>query len=414
MKKIKETKDVITYELNDLTKIYVIKMAETEQTYVEMFFNVGSFDLNLKANNEIINFPSGIAHFLEHMMFHMSSGEDQFSVFSKKGFDANAMTSFERTIYMFTATKDLHDGIDLLLNMLDDPYFTKSRVELETKIIEEEIKMYNNDLQTNMYNDLINNMYYVHPIKYDIGGTIESINEITNEKLYDFYKYFYQPKNRSLLICGKVDINKLEKHLSKYKNNNKSVSFELIHTEEPENIIKAFEEKNKEVNIPKMMLGVKLRSDNNVKDSIVLDILLTMLFSTSSEFYEKLVNKALINRNFFYESNYYRDLFGFLMFGESTNINELINEIKAVLLDENIYLNETDFNRLKRVYKARFIYSLNNPITLGRLYLTYLQIGVDYFSINDLIDEVEFSDILKMHEIIKPENISILVYKKAK
>lgn len=413
MKKIRETNEVISYELSNKTQVHVIKMEETEQTYVEMFFHVGSIDLKIKANNEIITFPEGIAHFIEHMMFHMPHG-DQFSLFNKKGFSSNAMTSFERTVYMFKATENLLEGIDLLLDMVDVPYFMEDRVKLETNIIEEEIKMYNNDIKTIMYNNLLENMYYNHPIKHDIGGTISSINKINAEMLNDFYKYFYQPTNRELLICGKVNIEELEAHLEKYNNKlTHKADFEVVFDEEPDELIKQYEIVYHDVELPKMIMGVKLKSTTSVKDSIILDLFLELLFSKTSDFYEHLVNEKLINRNFFYEASYYRKIFGFLIFGETKNIEELVDKIKNAILVDNGYLNEEDFTRLKKVYQANLIYTLDHPVRLGRLYLNFKQTGIDMFKINELINTVEFSDIVNFSKTITEDNISVLIYKKA-
>ena len=43
-------------------------------------------------------------------------------------------------------------------------------------------------------------MYKSHPVKIDIAGTIDSINQITKEDLYSCYNTFYHPNNMLLLL----------------------------------------------------------------------------------------------------------------------------------------------------------------------------------------------------------------------
>ena len=47
---------------------------------------------------------------------------------------------------------------------------------------------------------ILENMYKSHPVKIDIAGTIDSINQITKEDLYSCYNTFYHPNNMLLLL----------------------------------------------------------------------------------------------------------------------------------------------------------------------------------------------------------------------
>ena len=50
---------------------------------------------------------------------------DAFAKFAKTGANANAFTSFDRTCYLFTATQQLDESLDVLLGMVGHPYFTE-------------------------------------------------------------------------------------------------------------------------------------------------------------------------------------------------------------------------------------------------------------------------------------------------
>lgn len=67
-----------------------------------------------------MHLPAGVAHFLEHKMFEDEDG-DAFAKFAKTGANANAFTAFDRTCYLFTATEQLDESLDVLLGMVGHP-----------------------------------------------------------------------------------------------------------------------------------------------------------------------------------------------------------------------------------------------------------------------------------------------------
>ena len=108
-------------------------------TYVELSVPFGALDLNYKVNDQTFQTPYGTAHFLEHKVFAMPDG-DAFSEFSKMGVDANAMTSYNQTSYLFMATQNVMEALDYLLKMIDTPFVTDENVTSEKSIIAEELK----------------------------------------------------------------------------------------------------------------------------------------------------------------------------------------------------------------------------------------------------------------------------------
>ena len=62
-------------------------------------------------------------------------------------------------------------------------------------------------------------MFHEHPVKIDIAGTIESIDEITAEHLYECYETFYHPSNMVLFVVGAVDPEEMMTFIKKNQNN---------------------------------------------------------------------------------------------------------------------------------------------------------------------------------------------------
>jgi predicted Zn-dependent peptidase len=176
--------------------VYILPKKGFSKTFVTFTTKYGSIDNTFTpmGQNDVVNVPDGIAHFLEHKMFEKEDG-DVFQKFSGFGASANAFTSFTRTAYLFSSTNHLYENTETLLNFVQEPYFTASTVEKEKGIIGQEITMYDDLPDWRLYFGTIDNMYHNHPVKIDIAGTIESIDKITAEHLYTCYETFYHPSN---------------------------------------------------------------------------------------------------------------------------------------------------------------------------------------------------------------------------
>ena len=163
----------------------------------------GSIDRRFCLDGTETDLPAGVAHFLEHKMFEDEDG-DAFAKYAKTGANANAFTSFDRTCYIFTATEKIDESLDVLLGMVNHPYFTEQTIAKEQGIIGQEIKMYDDSPDWRLVTGLCENLYFRHPIRSDIAGTCESIAEITPEMLYRCCRAFYAPNNMVLAAAGNV------------------------------------------------------------------------------------------------------------------------------------------------------------------------------------------------------------------
>ena len=177
-------------------------------THVIYATRFGSIDRDFRLDDKEVHLPAGVAHFLEHKMFEDQDG-DAFAKFAKTGANANAFTAFDRTCYLFTATEQLDESLDVLLEMVGKPYFTQQTIDKEQGIIGQEIKMYDDSADWRLITGLCECLYHSHPIRSDIAGTCESIATITPEMLYDCCKAFYAPNNMVLAAAGNTTMEQI-------------------------------------------------------------------------------------------------------------------------------------------------------------------------------------------------------------
>jgi predicted Zn-dependent peptidase len=389
-------------------------------TYVELSVPYGAINLSFKKNQTIINTPAGTAHFFEHKIFAMPDG-DAFSRFSMLGADANAMTSYEQTSYLFVTTESVIPALSHLLHMIDTPYFTDENVNAEKKIIAEELKMYLDDPNVMMQNRLMENMYHNHPIKYDIGGTLSSIEEITKETLLTVHETLYQHKNRLLVIAGKVNLDEIESFLKSYDQLSirSSFPFKNVIPKEPKHVVKKYETIKNDHSIDRLMIGIKLKPrkqtpKEQVKRELCLSMVLNMVLGQSSMMYQSLLSEKLINQSFYVSTNFEKEAENIIIFSETKKVNQLkkrlIDLLTNHLKDEITF---EAFKRYQKVYLGQFIYALNHLETKANLYAKYKHLGISLFDVVDLIHDVKEEDIEIVTQEIQKRYMSILIYKKA-
>ena len=86
--------------------------------------------------------------------------------------------------------REYADGTLEKFHRLDDGnqrLLLKWLIQKERGIIAQEIKMYEDDPNWRCWFNLFNSLFIDAPIKHDIAGTVESIQEITPELLYNCY-----------------------------------------------------------------------------------------------------------------------------------------------------------------------------------------------------------------------------------
>src|SRR5690625_3411583 len=118
--------------------VFILPKRGFKKTYAVFSTKYGSIDNHFQVEGEAkLKVPDGVAHFLEHKMFEEPTG-DIFAQFAAQGASANAFTSFDRTAYLFSATEQIENNIETLLNFVQNPYFTDENVEKEKGRSEEQ------------------------------------------------------------------------------------------------------------------------------------------------------------------------------------------------------------------------------------------------------------------------------------
>lgn len=350
--------------------IYVYPKEGFLSTYALFGAKYGSINTAFeKEDGQQAVVPDGIAHYLEHKLFECEDG-DAFAKYAKTGASANAYTSFDKTCYLFSCTDNFEESLKILLDFVQEPYFTDETVQKEQGIIGQEIRMYDDDPNWRVSFNLLGALYKNHPVKIDIAGTVETIADITPQKLYDCYNGFYNLHNMALTIVGgKAKLDVVLPICDKYLKESPEKRVESTFPKEPDEIAEEYVEQKFPVSIPLFQLGFKepvSKERLTDKEMAESEILLYAIGSGSSKMYESLEKQGLINNTFEYE-HFEGPFYSSVLFGgESKNPKAAARIIKEYI--ENLKasgISEKDFEIAQRAVYGENIAALNNNGTVA-------------------------------------------------
>ena len=404
IKVFKQMDEKVYYEkLDNGMQVYLMPKAGFNKTYAAFTTKYGSIDNHFVplGADEPIRVPDGIAHFLEHKLFEKED-YDVFEKFSESGASSNAFTSFTRTCYLFSTTSDVEANLETLLDFVQAPYFTAETVEKEKGIIEEEIKMYDDNADFKAYFGVLNNLYVNHPIKIDIAGTVESIYKITADDLQVCYDTFYHPSNMILFVVGDIDPEDLI-HVIRENQDAKGYAdapeIKRIFPEEPAYVATEAREIKMQVSTPKVFVGTKgvvcdkMSAKEMLRIDLALDVLLEILFGSSSDYYEEILNEELANESFGFEASHEQAASFCLVGGDTARPDDLAASIKERLLSvAGFELDEDEFLRIKRKKTGQFLSALNSVEFIANRFTEYAFNGLTLFDVVDTLEDLQVAD----------------------
>lgn len=268
-------------------------------THAILATRFGSIDRYFRVGEKEIRLPAGVAHFLEHKMYEDEDG-DAFAKFARTGANANAFTSFDRTCYLFTATEQVDESLDVLLGMIAHPYFTPETIAKEQGIIGQEIKMYDDSPEWRLVFGIYQNLYQNHGIGEDIAGSTQSIAEITPEMLYACTDAFYRPQNMVLAVAGNVTLEMVLDACARADIPSRTAPVKRLVCEEPAGVKTHESEIRMAVAKPLVGLGFKETpiAETDIRAALICDILPELVCGGTTPLYRRLYDEGLISPDF--------------------------------------------------------------------------------------------------------------------
>ena len=424
MEKIMALKDETIFEtkLKSGLKVAIHPKPEFYNILVSFQVDFGGADLNFEVGGKEINIPAGVAHFLEHLLFH-NRNVDLPEFFAENSADINAYTSKSITAYKFKTRNNIETLLNVFLSNFSEFDVPEKIIEKERKIIKHELMMSDDSVHFDMHQKLNRMLYSDYSIYSDVGGTISDIRKIDFDVLKLAFDTFYHPENVSLVITGNVDPEKILSIIENHNYNNLNwPKFNQI-----KNIIK--DDKRKihhqtkyvaNALQPMISFAVKIPRkyfivENKEYLHIVIGTIISNAFGMGSHNFDYLEKQKLMNVSFFTKLVLEKE-YGYFNIYIQTNkvrryqktITELLLKIASNPLDEEFFT----------VNKKNII---GNYITLFDSISRSHEILCNCVNENIRIDQylqhildLNMEDLDSLRHIFNPENIYSLTYLKPK
>ncbi|ETT52235.1 EF-P 5-aminopentanol modification-associated protein YfmH [Paenibacillus sp. FSL H7-689] len=410
--------ETLYYEVMDNgLHVYILPKPGFQKTYATFATKYGSVDNHFQVEGqEEVKVPDGIAHFLEHKMFEEPTG-DIFATFASHGASANAFTSFDQTVYLFSATEYVNGNIQTLVNFVQNPYFTDQNVEKEKGIIGQEIDMYADNPDWRVYFGLIEAMYQKHPVHIDIAGTVESIRTITKEMLYECYNTFYHPSNMLLFVVGGVDpqeVIDMVRSNQEQKDYKPQGSIQRFFEPEPEQVGEARREAKLAVSLPKCLFGFKetdvgLTGEQLLRRDMTTQLMMDLLFGSSTRLFQKLYDEDLISDSFGHEYNSSPQYAFSAIGGDTKDPDQLLARIREevdAIVEKGF--DSTDFERARKKKIGGYLRMLNSPENIAHEFTRQQFRGGDFFNMLPLYESITLEDVnLRLREHIRWDHLAV-------
>lgn len=401
MNKIKTITDEIIYHetLANGLPVYVMPKPGFKKKYAMFATNYGSLDSQFTVGGQTIKVPDGIAHFLEHKMFE-EEDIHVFDRFADYGASVNAYTSYTITSYLFSTTDNFSPAFQELLRFVQSAYLTEENVAKEKGIIEQELRMYDDDPDRRIYRNLLTALYHKHPIKLDVGGTVASIQDINVENLTQCYQLFYQPQNMSVFAIGDFDPQEVVNLAADATRNwrYEVTDVKRIYPEEPREIVQAKIEQKLSVSQPRYYLGFKdqpqATGTDLLKQHVAMGMIWRMLAAKSSPVYEALYDQGVIDDSFGASFQATPSYAFSLVGGETDEPEKLDQQLRTAItkLQKN-KISAADVERMKRRSLGNYIAAFDSLEYIANSFINHQFNDTSFIEIPHIIESITADDV---------------------
>jgi zinc protease len=334
---------------------------------------------------------SGIAHFLEHLMFKATEKipTGEFSkIVARLGGQDNAFTSHDATAYFQRISKDrLRTIMQMEADRMQNLKLEEKEVLTERDVIlEERRSRIDNNPSSVLDEQMSAALYQNHPYGVPVIGWMHEIAKLSREDALSYYKRYYAPNNAILVVSGDVTPDEV-----------KALATEIFSPLKPSDGIKARARPKEPEHRAARRLELKdpragkstltryylapsyITADKG--DGEALDLLMKITAQGStSRLYQKLVveDKIASSASGWYSGSGLDSgkIAISAVAADGFGLDKIEAAMDAVIADVKAKgVTEEELTRAKKLYMADFVYESDSQSTLARRYGWGLVVG---------------------------------------
>lgn len=259
--------DIERHILSNGMHVVALVDDSTPITTVNLLYKVGSRNENPDR--------TGLAHFMEHLMFTGSENAPDFDQeLQCVGGENNAFTDDDITNYYINLpVQNIETAFWLESDRMNNLLLTPEAVEVQRKVVMEEFKQ---RCLNQPYGDLAHLKsalaYKVHPYQWPtIGKELSHIENASIDEIKNFYHRHYTPDNAILSVVGNIDPQKVFQLAEKWFSHITSHSNVALVPQEPKQIERRT--LSVERNVPADVISINYHMGNRLsREFYVLDM----------------------------------------------------------------------------------------------------------------------------------------------
>jgi zinc protease len=334
---------------------------------------------------------SGLAHFLEHLMFkgtEKNPGESFSADVAEIGGQENAFTASDYTgFYQRVPREHLKEMMALEADRMTGLVLTDEVVRPELNVVLEELNMrIANNPSARLGVQIDAALYLNHPYGRPVIGWRHEVEQLSRDDALAFYRRFYTPNNAVVIVAGDVSADEVKAD-AEATYGKVEVRTNIAQRDRPKEPVQEAPRTvtlaDSKVEQPSLTRDYLVPSETTAKpgESEALDVLAHVIGSgTNSRLYRTLVvDKGIALNAGAYYSGTALDYGKFGVFGSpkpGVTLHEVEDAIDAVLADvvaRGVTSEELDRSKTKLIADA--VYAQDNQATLARWYGEALTTG---------------------------------------
>lgn len=387
--------------LNNGLKLVILPKPGYKETVGLLQVAYGGVDTEFAHLDKVVKSPYGLAHFLEHQMFEHDGKGDFSQLFTSLGSDSNAFTSLIATTYYFSGLDKVQEALLVLQDLVSQARFTDQSITKEKAVITQEIDMYQDDPDYQLYSGLLRQLFPKTPLSEDIAGTREGIAGIDKSDLMTAFEAFYQPQFMTLLVAGDVAPNEIYRWVKdKQEACQALVNSPVKRAELAYHSVVKKDSMTMDVGMPKLGVGFRLPifEGSLVKYRVALRLYLNMLLGWTSKTYQDWYDSGRIDDSFDIQIEV-NDRFQYaLVLLDTKEPITMAAKIKQAVkkVARNKDVSEEHLFTLKKEIYGDFVASLDRLDDLAVTFLEHAFGQESFFDFPDHLTDLTLSEVLAL------------------
>ena len=383
---------------------------------VNITYHVGS-------RNEAVG-HTGSTHILEHLLFqgtkkfNKESGNGITEVLERLGAVINGTTYFDRTNYYELVPKEsLDTALSLEADRMRFALLKKEYLDTEMTVVRNEFERDENSPYEGLGKLIWGAAYHAHPYHHPTIGWKSDIENITIEKLSQFYDTFYHPNNATLTIIGDISakeaLAKVKKYFGKLSKSKSPIP--------AMNVVEPTQEGQRRVTIKRAgeqaIISIAHKIPNGRHKDIAAIVILDQVLSSgkSSRFSRILIDTGKATDVSIFSMPLHDD--GLFITTVSLSLQTTLQEVEKIILDEyeKIKKNGITESELKNAIaknKSAIIYGRDGALSVAMILNEFIATGdwTLYPRWLSLIKNVTVKDIVRIANDYLVEDKSTVAY----